>query len=166
MDYRGTEVTIHSLAEAFQISGAYFQDFCATLEAKYGLNSNGLVPLARIVQLLECPTAVTQPLSQHHFEFERTLTMSLLVGQAALRVGFKSYDGSGKIDSVLKAVQWVLKTPNHFKLKYLCAIAIKENCKNSQDLLLNKGVDIAGKKAFTQEEFYTGLIDSADVRQF
>jgi hypothetical protein len=166
--YKGTEVTIHSLADAFKRSGDYFQDFCATLEEKHGLISDGLDPLARIVKLLECTSAGSQPLSQ--YGFGRTLTVSLSVGQAALHVGFESYDGSGqwsgKIDSVIKAVKWVLNTEGHFELKYLYAIAIKENCENSQDLLLNKGVDIAGKKAFTQEEFYTGLIDSADVRQF
>jgi hypothetical protein len=159
---QGAEVTIEHLARAFKKSEALFQELCATLEAKHGLNSHGLDPLARIEQLLKCPSAVTQTLSQQHFK--ETLYYSLSVGEAALHVGFESFDGSGQIDSVHKAVQWVLsKGPEEFDtLHRLCAIAIKENCKDSQDLLLKGGLDIRGKKAFTVEDFFLMCINDAD----
>jgi hypothetical protein len=164
---QGAKVTILDLAVAFWKSEAVFQEFCATLEAKHGLNSHGLDPLARTVQLLKCPSAVTRPLSQS--DFELTLDMSLSYGEAALHVGFESCDGSGQIDSVHKAVQWVLsKGPKiTHTLPYLCAIAIKENCKDSQDLLLKGGLDINGKKAFPVEEFFFLCIKAnRSVRQF
>jgi hypothetical protein len=149
------EVTILDLATAFTKSETLFQELCATLEAKHGLNSHGLDPLARIEQLLMWPSAVSPTLSQKFFE--RTLIWSLSVGEAALHVGFESCVWPGQIDSVHKAVQWVLsKGPiDSNTLYYLCAIAIKENCKDSQDLLLKGGLDcINGKKAFTVEDFY------------
>jgi hypothetical protein len=173
---QGAKVTILDLAHAFQESEDLFQRFCATLEAKHGLNSHGLDPLARIVQLLKCPSAVTQTVSQ--FDFERTLNYSLSVGEAALHVGFESRDGSGyemtilfliygsgQIGSVHKAVQWVLSKGPQLDdtLHFLCAIAIKENCKDSQDLLLKGGLVINGKKAFTVEDFFLMcIIDSYD----
>jgi hypothetical protein len=49
---QGAEVTILDLACAFQISEAVFQEFCATLEAKHGLNPHGLDPLARLIRLM------------------------------------------------------------------------------------------------------------------
>jgi hypothetical protein len=161
---QGAEVTIKDLARANSYGFSMLQKLCATLEAKNSLNSHGLDPRARIEQLLKCTSAVTQTLSQ--VDFERTLDYSLSVSEAALRVGFESCDGSGKIVSVLKAVQWVKsKGPN--TLRYLCAIAIKENCKDSQDLLLNGGIDIKGKKAFTVEELFLMHIKNDDwVRLF
>jgi hypothetical protein len=180
---QGAEVTIRHLALAFWRSEAVFQELCATLEAKHGLNSHGLDLLARIVQLLKCPSAVTQTSSE--FYFEETLIRSLSVCEAVLHVGFKSCDG--QIDSVHKAVQWLSSrvqpgTEGYSKgipLYHLCAIAIKENCKDSQDLLLKEGVVVStvnhfyhnrmvgGKKAFTQEEFYIMNINSdQNVRQF
>jgi hypothetical protein len=165
---QGAEVTIDYMACAFQESEALFQELCATLEAKHGLNYHGLDPVARIEQLIKCPSAVTQTLSQH--DFKRTLDWSLSVGEAALHVGFESRDGSGQIGSVHKAVQWVLsKGPRHkrtYTLHFLCAIAIKENCKDSQDLLLKGGLVInENYKAFTVEDFFLMCINDY-VRQF
>jgi hypothetical protein len=102
-------------------------------------------------------------------DFEKSLRYNLSVGKALLHLGFEMSDGCGQIDSVHKAVQWVLsKGPNYPEtLHRLCAIAIKENCKDSQDLLLKGGLDINGKKAFTVEELFLMCINADDsVRLF
>jgi hypothetical protein len=164
---QGAEVTIPDLALAFEESDdTVFLEFYATLKAKHGLNNHGLDSQDILEQLIQCQGAVTNILSLE--DFEKTLLLSLSVGEAALHVGFKISDGSGgQIDSVHKAVKWVLSKGHNDSdtlHQRLCAIAIKENCKDSQDLLLKGGLDIEGEKASTLEDFYIFCIKSMQVR--
>jgi hypothetical protein len=97
---QGAKVTIQNLAMALQKRDEpVFKVFCATLEAKYGLNShNGLDnPKARIQQVKKkCISADGQTLSLDDFE-NILFRSSFELVESVLHVGFERSDGAGQI---------------------------------------------------------------------